>query len=143
MIKIWRYAKSTFGNSVRFSCWHFLSLMRPPPLVAGFFMRGRMGGMLRQFAYCVQVLRLTLLMLLGAAFGGGPDVSSHSMAEAVERQYHGAIIGAFLGLAVELAVRQILPVRDIQSMQMNLRNLLIASAYALFWTGLVFYATRK
>ena len=102
-----------------------------------------MGGMLRQFAYCVQVLRLALLMLLGAGYGGLPGASSHSMAEAVEQQYHGAIIGAFLGLAVELGVRQILPVRDIQSMQINLRNLLIASANALFWTGLVFYAARK
>jgi hypothetical protein len=65
------------------------------------------------------------------------------MAESAEQKFHGAIIGAFLGLAVELVVRQILPVRDIQSMQFNLRNLLIASAYALFWTGLIFYAARK
>src|ERR1700754_3477716 len=98
---------------------------------------GRMTVMFRHLAYLVQVLRLALFMLIGARIGGLPTASSHSMVEAAEMQFHGAMVGAFVGLTIELVVRLFWPIRDLQSMQFNRRTLVIVSAVTLFWIGVI------
>jgi drug/metabolite transporter (DMT)-like permease len=109
--------------------------------------RGRMAGMLRRIHYVRQVLRLSVLMLVGAAVGYAlQPVVGHGIAgELEERVFHGAIVGAFCGLAVELFVRLLLPVpqHDIPLLRFSLRTLLIVVTYAAILMGFVAYALRR
>src|SRR3954468_2409634 len=94
-------------------------------------MRGRIGGMIRRILYALQTLRLIAFMIAGADVGRvvGLGAHNHSFEESVSERFRGAIIGAFCGLAVELVVRQLLPIpqRDIQPPRFSLRTLLIAT----------------
>jgi hypothetical protein len=94
--------------------------------------------MLRRILYVLQVLRLIVLMLIGAGIGYAPRIS-HSQAEMVEQQFSGAILGALCGLAVELVVRELLPIRqrEIPTVRCSLRTLLIVTTLVAVVLGLI------
>src|SRR5262245_18765419 len=90
-----------------------------------------------------QTLRLAALMLLGAAFGAGPAVWTDSYAAMVERQFHGVMVGMFVGLLVEVVLREILPVRDVRWVEFNRRTVAIVFGYAAIWVGVIVYRMWK
>jgi hypothetical protein len=105
-------------------------------------MRGRMGGMLRRILYLLQVLRLAVLMIIGAGIGSLPSIS-HNYVERVEKQFSGAIVGALCGLAVELVVRQLVPIpQNIPPLRFSLRTLLIATTLVAVMLGLIVWSVQ-
>jgi hypothetical protein len=106
-----------------------------------------MAGMLcARLAYAFQLLRLITLMLAGACLGhlmGGSPLA-HSQFEFVQGQFSGATTGAFCGLAVELVIRQFLPVpqREIPAVRYSLRTLLIATTLVAVVLGLIVAVLR-
>jgi hypothetical protein len=108
-------------------------------------MRGRMAGMLRRILYALQVLRLIVLMLVGAGIGSGigPSPTSHNFAERAEQRFSGAVLGALCGFAAELVVRQFLPIpQNIPPLRFSLRTLLIATTLIAVVLGVVMWSIR-
>jgi hypothetical protein len=98
--------------------------------------------MLQRIRYVPQVLRLIVLMLVGAAFGSAPTIS-HSQIEMVERQFNGAILGALCGFVVELVIRQFLPLpQSIPPLRFGPRTFLIVITYAAILMGVIAYNLR-
>jgi len=84
-------------------------------------------------------------MIIGAGFGHvmGVSPNSHSFAERAEQRFSGAIFGALCGFAVELVIRQFLPIpENIPSLRFSLRTLLIVVTYISILFGLVVYLIK-
>jgi hypothetical protein len=101
--------------------------------------------MLRRILYVLQVLRLIVLMLIGASVGVLMTIGpTHRFSELEERRLSGAIFGALCGFAAELIVRQVLPIpENTPPLRFSLRTLLITITYTAILMGLIAYVLRK
>ena len=98
---------------------------------------------MQRFLRALQVLRLAVLMLLGAGFGQLPKLS-HSQAEAAEQHFSGAILGALCGLAIELFLRLFLPVPqgELPAIRFTIRFLLIVTTLIAVALGTLWVVRR-